>query len=171
MAREPVLRNFQTTAAGLRRAAYIGATAISLGLAGISGATAQVMEAQAVLVVPPIMTPDMNSTSPRTVSKAECQAFASYLLDEAREFKNDMSVEFLSSAARFLRADCRATDKNGEINIITMNNRDGSTFKTATQRMGEFDIIGISGVKHCHRPPNGVCPAMSGAASRPAAGG
>jgi hypothetical protein len=53
------------------------------------------------------------------VSAAECSAFRSYILEEAREFSAKMSPTFLKSISRFTKAGCAATDAKGEIQIIT----------------------------------------------------
>lgn len=106
------------------------------------------------------------------VSPAQCAAFGKYLTDEARAFKKDMSRTFLVTSARFLRSGCAAFDKDGEIQIITETLQDGASLRTARRLMGKYDILGNSGVAHCDRPPNGVCPTRTGAnAPKAGAGG
>jgi hypothetical protein len=109
----------------------------------------------------------------RGVSPGDCAAFRHYILDEAKAFADQMSGTFLTSASRFTKAGCKTSDAQGEIQIITETVQDGASLRTARRRMGTIDILGISGVKGCHRPPNGVCPAQTGANAlrRPASGG
>jgi hypothetical protein len=106
------------------------------------------------------------STTTSAVPSTECAVFAKYFNDEFRDFKKDFSRTFLVSMSRFVRADCQPVDKDGEIQIITENNRDGASLGTALSRMGKTDILGLSGVKHCHRPEGGSCtPTTTGAAT------
>ena len=87
------------------------------------------------------------------------------MLEEAREFSDKMSPTFLKSISRFTKAGCAATDAKGEIQIITETEQDDASLRTALRRMGTVDIIGLSGVKGCDRPPGGVCPTKTGAAA------
>jgi hypothetical protein len=104
------------------------------------------------------------------VSPVDCAVFRRYILQEAKDFADQMSGTFLTSVSRFTKAGCAARDGDGEIQIITENDQDAASLRTARGRMGKIDILGASGVKHCARPPNGVCPVQTGATKRPAAG-
>ena len=106
------------------------------------------------------------SNSPITTSKVsagDCAAFGKYLVDEARLYKKDLSRTFLLSASRFVRANCASSDKDGEIQIITETQQDAASLRTALSLMGKVDIIALSGVTGCHRPPGGVCPTRTSA--------
>mgnify|MGYP001164764234 CR=1 FL=1 len=106
----------------------------------------------------------------RGVSSGDCAAFRHYILDEAKAFADQMSGTFLTSASRFTKAGCKTSDAQGEIQIITETVQDGASLRTSLRRMGKVDIIGLSGVKGCHRPPNGVCPAQTGNITSPRLG-
>jgi hypothetical protein len=96
-----------------------------------------------------------------TVPYAQCAAFGGYLVDELKAFPGQLSDTFRNSASRFIRAKCATHDADGEIQIVLMNDQDGASWRTARKRMGTFDIMGVSGVRGCTRPPNGVCPAAT----------
>jgi hypothetical protein len=96
------------------------------------------------------------------VSDSDCKAFMSYVLDEARSYEALLSKTFLRRVVRFTEAGCRASDAQGEIELITETQQDAISFRTARGRMGRIDILSLSGVRHCHRPPNGACPARDG---------
>jgi hypothetical protein len=100
------------------------------------------------------------------VSKSDCDVFASYVLDEARTFKDKLSKEFLNTTLRFLRSGCAAKDKDGEIQMVTMTTQDAASLRTALRLMGKIDVIGMSGVNGCARPANGVCPPREENAAR-----
>ncbi len=91
------------------------------------------------------------------VSPGDCNAFGYYVLQEAREFGSQMSKTFLTAVSRFTLAGCATRDQDGEIQLITETRQDGESLRTARSRMGKIDILGLSGVGHCHRPPGGVC--------------
>ena len=141
-----------------RRAGF--ALATIAGLAAGDGANAQTG----------LKATPANAPFTQTVSKGDCDAFGSYLLDEARQFKDAMSKTFLQTSVRFLRAGCAATDKDGEIQLITMTDQDAASLRTALRLMGKVDIIGLSGVKGCARPATGICPANT-SANTPKVGG
>jgi hypothetical protein len=101
-------------------------------------------------------------TTTARVPSGECGAFGKYLLQEARDFSNAMSETFLVNSARFLRAGCKPSDNDGEIQIITRNDQDGASLRTVLRRMDKFDIFKASGVKHCHRPQGGTCTITTG---------
>jgi hypothetical protein len=105
---------------------------------------------------------------PAGISDGDCKAFRHYILQEARDFGTRMSGTFLTAASRFTKAACVARDQDGEIQLITETTQDAVSFGTVLDRMGKVDVLGASGVLHCHRPPNGLCPASS--ASRRAGG-
>lgn len=105
------------------------------------------------------------------VSSGDCAAFRHYVLQEARTAGDQMSGTFLTSISRFTKAGCTPRDALGEIQIITETSQDAYAMGLAREKMGRVDILGLSGVKGCHRPPNGVCPAQTGALPRAAAGG
>jgi hypothetical protein len=137
--------------------AYIRATAFAFAAATmISGSAAQAQSPQ----------PVANITTPG-VSTGECGAFTKYMAQEARDFGGKLSATFLDNSLRFLRAGCKPFDKDGEIQIITRNDQDGASLGTALRRMNKFDILGISGVKHCHRPDGGTCTITTGSTNLP----
>lgn len=106
------------------------------------------------------------------VAPGDCGAFAQYLVDEAKAEPSIRGGAFLKSALRFVKAGCKTHDADGEIQIVTETTEEAVSFRTSLRRMGKVDVLGESGVKHCHRPANGVCPAQTGSiSSRPAAGG
>jgi hypothetical protein len=107
----------------------------------------------------------------QTVSPAECSTFADYVSDEAEAFPGKLSATFMNSVLRFVKAKCTARDAQGEIQLITMNDQDGASLGTALRRMGGYDIRGISGVRGCHRPTNGTCPATTSSNSPKAGSG
>ncbi len=150
MALAPVTNRFRSAALAL---------ALGTAAMGIAPASAQ--------QITPVAAPPAT----QTVSEGNCAAFFHYIADEARTFPDQLSREFLSSALRFKRANCAASDKDGPIYIITMTDQDAASLRTSLRRMGKFDIIGVSGVKGCHRPPGNACPVTTGSNARPAAGG
>jgi hypothetical protein len=107
----------------------------------------------------------------QTVSATECAVFGSYVLDEADAFEGKLSSAFLDSVSRFVAAKCATKDAKGEIQIVTMTKQDAISIGTALRRMGKFDIIGISGVKACVRPANGVCSSSTSSVQTLKAGG
>lgn len=113
----------------------------------------------------------VNAPANQPVSPAQCAAFGKYVLDESDAFPGKLSGTFLDSISRFVGADCATRDAKGEIQIITMNNQDAASLRTARTLMGKFDILGLSGVKGCARPPNGVCPETRSSATDPKLGG
>jgi hypothetical protein len=148
--------NFSDAAAKLRRGAFIGATAAMVGLAALSPASAQ--------QVP------VNNTTQTTqgVDKGNCGAFITFMLEEARLYSNEMSKGFLLRMSRFSRSGCKPYDADGEIQLVTETRRDAISYGVALTRMGRYDIIGKSGVRHCHRPDGSTCPAVTtGAAATP----
>lgn len=129
-----------------RKTAFALTTAAALAVFAAFPAAAQQVAAN-----PP-------ATQSQGVPTAECGAFGTYLLDEAKTYHATMSKTFLLSAGRFLKAGCAASDKDGPIQIITETNQDAASLLTARTLMGKFDILARSGVVHCDRPPNGICP-------------
>jgi hypothetical protein len=106
------------------------------------------------------------------VSEGDCAAFRHYVADEVKAYPGKFSSTFLKSIVRFAKASCSARDADGEIQIITETDEDSISLRTSLKRMGKVDIMGLSGVKGCHRPANGVCPVQTGAAEpRPRVGG
>lgn len=142
-------------AATLRRGVYAGTTAIAVGLAGLTPAFSQAGK----------ITERPRAT--QGVDRGNCGAFISYMLTEAEDFGSDMSQGFLNRVVRFGRAGCKSFDKNGEIQLITETNQDSISYGTALSRMGRYDIISVSGVRHCHRPDGSSCPVTTGSASTP----
>lgn len=137
--------------------AAFGAGALALG-------AAEPVSAQQALAV--------NAPRAASVSPGDCGAFANYLVDEAKGEPSIRGGKFLKTALRFVKAGCTTHDADGEIQIITETTEEATSLRTSLRRMGKVDILGLSGVKGCHRPPNDVCPAQTGAAtSRPSAGG
>jgi hypothetical protein len=104
------------------------------------------------------------------VSPVDCAVFRRYILQEAKDFADQMSGTFLTSVSRFTKAGCAARDADGEIQIITETFQDAVSLRTARGRMDKIDVMGLSGVKGCARPPNGVCPAKTGTAASPRSG-
>jgi hypothetical protein len=104
------------------------------------------------------------------VSPVDCAVFRRYILQEAKDFADQMSGTFLTSVSRFTKAGCAARDASGEIQIITETIQDAASLSTAFGRMGKVDIRGLSGVKGCARPPNGICPSKTGGATAPRSG-
>lgn len=100
------------------------------------------------------------------VSAGDCNAFRHYVLQEAREFGDKMSGTFLTAVSRFTKAGCVPRDTDGEIQLITETRQDAVSFGTVLDRMGKVDVLGASGVRHCHRPPNGKCAAAQRAGGR-----
>jgi hypothetical protein len=113
----------------------------------------------------------VNAPATQTVPRGQCAAFGSYVLDEDDAHPGKLSARFLDTVSRFVSAKCGATDKDGPIYIITMNDQDAASLETALRRMGTFDIIGASGVKGCARPATNVCPASTSANPLPRVGG
>lgn len=149
--------SFKSTLRGAVAAAAMGITLFS---------AANSAHAQQIRTDAPLAAQAVTLREPaKGVSAAECSAFRSFMLEEAREFSDKMSPTFLKSISRFTKAGCATTDAKGEIQIITETDQDGASLRTALRRMGAVDIIGLSGVKGCDRPPNGVCPTKTGAAA------
>lgn len=94
------------------------------------------------------------------VNDGDCKAFRHYVLEEARDFGDQMSGTFLTAASRFTKAGCVARDQDGDIQLITETKQDAISFGTTIRLMGRVDILGLSGVMHCHRPPDGACPRL-----------
>jgi|EndMetStandDraft_7_1072992.scaffolds.fasta_scaffold254233_2 hypothetical protein len=107
------------------------------------------------------------------VSPGECSTFASYIVDELKAFPELRGGALSTTAKRFVKAGCTTHDADGEIQIIVETDQEAISLRTARGRMGKIDVIGVSGVTGCVRPPNGVCPAKTGTTStrRPASGG
>jgi hypothetical protein len=144
---------------GFRRAGF--ALATIAGLAMASAAHAQTAPRPLPVNAPPAS----------TVPHGQCTAFGSYVLDEDDAFPGKLSSTFLNTVSRFVAAKCATRDDKGEIQIITMNNQDAASFSTALRRMGKFDLIGVSGVKGCARPPGGICPSTTSSNPPPRVGG
>lgn len=110
------------------------------------------------------------SATTSAVSKGDCLAFGHYLAEEARDFSGKLSATFLRSVIRFAKAGCSASDDNGQIQIVTDTDQDLISFRTALRRMGKVDILSASGVAHCDRPANGICPTRTSGAIAPKSG-
>ena len=106
------------------------------------------------------------------ISDGDCAAFRRYVADEVKAFPGQFSSTFLKGVVRFAKAGCATHDADGEIQLITETKQDSISFGTSLRLMGKIDILSQSGIKHCHRPPDGVCPTQTGAvAAGPVAGG
>jgi hypothetical protein len=139
------------------RTVAFGLTAAALAL----GTAAPAYSQTTLVSTPPAQT---------RVSEGDCLAFRRYVADEVRAFPGQLSAEFLRGAIRFTKAGCASSDKDGDIFIITMTDQDAASLRTALKRMGKFDIIGVSGVKGCHRPSGNICPVTTGSTTAPSGG-
>ena len=108
---------------------------------------------------PPLKSSPVKGSPTQTVERGQCLAFGKYVLDEDDAFPGKLSSTFLDSVGRFVAAKCTTRDAKGEIQLITMNDQDNASLRTSLRLMGKFDLIGVSGIKGCHRPPAGACPA------------
>lgn len=138
--------------------AAIRKTAFAAAVAGMTLASAAVpsLAQTAKASVPP---------APKGVSIAECSVFGNYLLEEVKISLKDISKGFLMDAGRFVKADCRPYDADGEIHLVTRTKEDGRALLTSRRRMGDTDILGKSGVAHCHRPEGGLCATRVGSSA------
>ena len=112
----------------------------------------------------------VNAPASQGVPAAQCAAFGKYLLEEFKAFPSKLSGAFMESASRFVGSDCAIRDAKGEIFLITMNDQDGASLRTALKRMGTYDIRTASGVRGCHRPPTAACPATTSSNFLPKSG-
>lgn len=144
---------------GVHTAVFTVAAAAVVGLSALNAIPAI---AQSVRSTPVTAAP-----ATQTVPAGQCAAFGKYLVDELKTYPNDLSPEFRKSAARFLRASCTNRDADGEIHFVTMNAQDDASLTTARVLMGRFDIFGASGVRGCHKPRDGVCPAATSSTPSP----
>lgn len=132
------------SAAAIRRTAFAAAVA---GMTLASAAAPSFAQSARASVTP----------APKGVTQAECTVFGNYLLEEVKISLKDISKGFLLDAGRFVKAGCKPYDGDGEIHLVTRTKEDGRALLTSRRRMGDTDILGKSGVIHCHRPEGGLC--------------
>lgn len=130
--------------------AAIRKTAFAAAVAGMTLASAAMpsFAQTAKASVPP---------APKGVTQAECGVFGKYLVEEIKVSFDEISKGFIQDAKRFIKSGCNNYDADGDIHIVTRTLRDGIALEVALRRMGKTDILGGSGVAHCHRPEGGPC--------------